>query len=555
MFGYVLSELTCTDRQIWSTTTFELLYIIHPCDDTSGDIYCLAWDDREGGTLYFGAQNTSIEWVNFKRLPGKAREGSEATLKCPSPGPTFARLRSDVPSPAPSVRSGRYKPHSFFDSPPLDVRSGSGTSTPRTPAFAQPVPMHGVPPAEILHRLRDTGRRASSSSLNTVDKGDSAAVEDETTAKPNGRSPSPVVEFELDVDSTVFYAHYGYVYALEMVKRPDGTRWLASGSGDSDVKVWECAPGGGLSFLKEFDGLAGAVLSLASRDSLLYAGLQDGEIDVWDLETGSRIRTIEAHDADVMAMIVLGCDVYTGAADGDVRCIDDAFDCTASFKAHDDPVLAMAIVPSPSGHAYDLITAGNDSFLKIWAISTARPPVHDIEVDMDIGTSGDVMLYALKKLVSLPTVSDEAHRESCRQGAHLLKNILSQLGARAEILPGDQGRNPLVLATFTGRDTGKPRKRVLFYGHYDVQPVGEKDWESDPFTLTGRDGYLYGRGVTDNKGPIMAVACAAAELQRRRELDVDLVMLIEGEEEAGSRGFAAAVRRNRVSRRCFTGHN
>jgi len=358
-----------------------------------------------------------------------------------------------------------------------------------------------------------------------------------------------VVEFELDVDTTVFYAHYGYVYALEMIPRPDGKRWLASGSGDSDVKIWECAPGGGLTLVREFSNLPGAVLSLTSRDSLLYAGLQDGEIDVWDLETASRIRTIDAHDTDVMAMLVLGCDVYTGAADGNVRCIDDAFDCTASFKAHEDPVLTMAIVPASAGngHEYELITAGNDSFLKIWAISSARTPVHDIEVDVDIEGSSDVMLYALKKLIALPTVSDEAHRESCRQGAHLLRKILSQLGAASEILPGDPGRNPLVLATFSGRETGTPRKRVLFYGHYDVQPVGESDWESNPWQLTGRNGYLYGRGVTDNKGPILAVACAAAELRQGRELDVDLVMLIEGEEEAGSKGFAEAVRRNKVS--------
>lgn len=54
--------------------------------------------------------------------------------------------------------------------------------------------------------------------------------------------------------------------------------------------------------------------------------------------------------------------------------------------------------------------------------------------------------------------------------------------------------------------------------------------------------------MSDNKGPIMAVACAAAALRQRRELDVDLVMLVEGEEEAGSRGFASTVRKHKVSR-------
>jgi acetylornithine deacetylase/succinyl-diaminopimelate desuccinylase-like protein len=73
-------------------------------------------------------------------------------------------------------------------------------------------------------------------------------------------------------------------------------------------------------------------------------------------------------------------------------------------------------------------------------------------------------------------------------------------------------------------------------------------WSSDPFTLTGRNGYLYGRGATDNKGPVLAAACAAASLLGRRALEIDFVFLVEGEEEAGSGGFEAAVRRNKVSR-------
>ena len=112
----------------------------------------------------------------------------------------------------------------------------------------------------------------------------------------------------------------------------------------------------------------------------------------------------------------------------------------------------------------------------------------------------------------------------------------------------------------------KPKPRILFYGyalpflsyspssdadvelrHYDVISARGPAWESDPFTLAARNGYLYGRGVTDNKGPIMAVACAAADVLRRRALGVDVVMLLEGEEEAGSGGFVETVRRKKVS--------
>jgi di- and tripeptidase len=108
-------------------------------------------------------------------------------------------------------------------------------------------------------------------------------------------------------------------------------------------------------------------------------------------------------------------------------------------------------------------------------------------------------------------------------------------------LPAGQGLNPLVLATFYGTETQRSKPRVLFYGHYDVIAAPGQDWDSDPFMLTGRSGYLYGRGASDNKGPIMAMAFAAAELLFRRSLDIDLVFLIEGEEECGSSGFSDTV--------------
>lgn len=112
-------------------------------------------------------------------------------------------------------------------------------------------------------------------------------------------------------------------------------------------------------------------------------------------------------------------------------------------------------------------------------------------------------------------------------------------------LPIEEGRNPLVLATFQGSQSKTNRPRILFYGHYDVIAAPADGWESDPFTLTGTNGYYYGRGTTDNKGPILAAACAASELLGRRALECDLVFLIEGEEEAGSVGFSDAVERNR----------
>lgn len=124
---------------------------------------------------------------------------------------------------------------------------------------------------------------------------------------------------------------------------------------------------------------------------------------------------------------------------------------------------------------------------------------------------------------------------------------------RPEQLPGAAEKNPIVLATFRANSPPKPdlprrRKRVLYYGHYDVvSATASERWEHDPWQMSGQNGWLYGRGVTDNKGPTLAIAAAASELRRRQELEVDLVMVVEGEEETGSAGFQEAIRAHRVS--------
>ncbi|KPV73438.1 uncharacterized protein RHOBADRAFT_48797 [Rhodotorula graminis WP1] len=166
------------------------------------------------------------------------------------------------------------------------------------------------------------------------------------------------------------------------------------------------------------------------------------------------------------------------------------------------------------------------------------------------------LFHTLAKFVSFKTVADSPHREDCRQGALYLKRVLRSFGAEASLLPNPiEGKNPIVLATFRANAPPRPnrfeaprRKRVLCYGHYDVVPASAPEmWGTDPFAMHGKDGWLYGRGVSDNKGPVLAVAAAAAERRRKQEMDVDLVMVIEGEEETGSAGFQEAVRKNRVA--------
>jgi len=245
----------------------------------------------------------------------------------------------DNPAPSqPKPRTGRYRPHKFFDDPPSGTRSGTTTRRGSAPGSAQ-------------------SRKTSFSSSDLERSGFLSPLSD-SIIQDN------VIELEVSVEERIAFAHYGYVYALQAVTRPDGTRWLVSGSGDSDIKIWLCHPGGGLSLLRVIEDLTGAVLSLSVRDSLLYAGMQDGEVAVWDLETGARIRTIEVHEADVLTMTALGDDVYTAAADGRVFRVNGEFDCTAAFRAHAGPVLSSTNVRGLHDR-WEIITAGNDSYVKV----------------------------------------------------------------------------------------------------------------------------------------------------------------------------------------------
>lgn len=115
------------------------------------------------------------------------------------------------------------------------------------------------------------------------------------------------------------------------------------------------------------------------------------------------------------------------------------------------------------------------------------------------------------------------------------------------MLKNPEGGNPVVYGLFTGHAPTPERQRILFYGHYDVIPAEDKrrTWRTDPFTLTGSDGFLYGRGATDNKGPSIAAVYAVAELVAKGKLAADVIFLLEGEEESGSRGFQQIVQGNK----------
>ncbi len=128
--------------------------------------------------------------------------------------------------------------------------------------------------------------------------------------------------------------------------------------------------------------------------------------------------------------------------------------------------------------------------------------------------------------------------------SEFLVSELTALGAHVEsrplgLQPGKKNLHlpPVIVARY-GSD---PKKRtILLYGHYDVQPAGIEDgWASDPFKLTVDDkGRMYGRGSTDDKGPVLGwLNAIQAHKEAGMEIPVNLLMCFEGMEEYGSEGL------------------
>jgi acetylornithine deacetylase/succinyl-diaminopimelate desuccinylase-like protein len=145
----------------------------------------------------------------------------------------------------------------------------------------------------------------------------------------------------------------------------------------------------------------------------------------------------------------------------------------------------------------------------------------------------------LAEFVAIPSVSRESNPKVMRAAAHWLAEQITFAGGRVVEADG----NPMVAGEWLGAP-GAPT--VLVYGHYDVQPTGAlEEWRTPPFKLTVADGKAYGRGATDDKGPILVVLkTAQAYIEQFGALPVNVKFLFEGEEEIGSPNLPAFLRRN-----------
>mgnify|MGYP006273226641 CR=1 FL=1 len=155
----------------------------------------------------------------------------------------------------------------------------------------------------------------------------------------------------------------------------------------------------------------------------------------------------------------------------------------------------------------------------------------------------------LKALLRIPTVSaDSRFKDDVRRGAEFVRDALAAAGLKAELCPTPG--NAIVYAEWLGAGSSAPT--VLIYGHYDVQPPDPLDkWTTPAFEPTVRDGAIYARGATDDKGQVWThVLSVAAWLKAAGKLPVNVKFVIEGEEEVGSRNLDDFLATNKGKLKC-----
>jgi acetylornithine deacetylase/succinyl-diaminopimelate desuccinylase-like protein len=164
-------------------------------------------------------------------------------------------------------------------------------------------------------------------------------------------------------------------------------------------------------------------------------------------------------------------------------------------------------------------------------------------IDSDLDGSLE-RLFALLRIKSIS--ADPAYKQDCREAAGWCARTLTEIGIPASVR--DTIGHPMVVGHY--RDAGPDAPHVLFYGHYDVQPVDPIDlWERDPFepavVEVNGEKRIVARGAEDDKGQFMTfVEAARAWIAETGRLPVNLTVLIEGEEESTSPSMVSFLTEN-----------
>ena len=155
-----------------------------------------------------------------------------------------------------------------------------------------------------------------------------------------------------------------------------------------------------------------------------------------------------------------------------------------------------------------------------------------LPLDTYLQENRDKFERELSDFLRIPSISaDSRYRQEMGKASAWVADQFQSMGLETEVIEADG--HPLVYAESPAVE-GSPT--VLVYGHYDVQPPDPlEEWTSPPFEPTKRDGNIYARGATDDKGQVLThIKSVQAWMETKGELPVQVKFLIEGEEEMGS---------------------
>lgn len=168
-------------------------------------------------------------------------------------------------------------------------------------------------------------------------------------------------------------------------------------------------------------------------------------------------------------------------------------------------------------------------------------PIDDMSLKQLAAETISQALPDLGQLISVPSIStDNAYKADILQAAAVVEEILQKNGFRTKQLAS--AGNPAVYGEWLNNDAAMT---VLFYGHYDVQPVDPlSEWLTEPFHLHISGDQAFGRGASDMKGQVIACIYAASAAIRSGKCPINIKFIIEGEEEIGSPHFGEILRHN-----------
>lgn len=350
---------------------------------------------------------------------------------------------------------------------------------------------------------------------------------------------------ELDAKNSIKFAHYGYIYNLlvftnefMVLKYSEFEKFLISCGGDGTVNIWGIK---GLEKNVELIKLKSlhndeSILSMFIHNTYLYVGLSNGTINTWDLLTSQLIRSVNSkNEEEISSLVVLDNNsiIY-----GNKYGLNVILPNNTVVNINESSTLTLYLCTQRNEGRISLLTAGKNIINYYNILDNGVPISYQFHAN---NINNDTLLKNLSKFVSFKTVSkfSDFYLHDLRNCTKFLVKLFDKYGASSHIVPVEDG-NPIIISTFKCE---KPKKRILYYGHYDVVEANETndDWISNPFEMVSKNGFLYGRGVSDNKGPTLSTIQAVAEIFQTGDLNVDVVFVIEGEEETGSKLFKSKI--------------